>query len=239
MSRPLYTLSPRLAACAGLLRPGRALIDVGTDHAYLPIWLLKSHFIPRAVACDVKPGPLAAARRHAQIYRVGEELRLVLSDGLRALGPMDGDDIVIAGMGGELILRMIAETDWLRAPEKRLILQPMSAAGKLRAGLWELGFPILKEEAVRDGGKVYTAFAVSFAGELPPVEPLYIPMGRLVPGAPGVSAYAARTVQELTKRLLGAEHRGDPEAVRSLQSEIEAIVQTYSIEPGGHYGESL
>ena len=93
---PLYTLSPRLAACASLLRPGRALIDVGTDHAYLPIWLLKAGLIPQAVACDVKPGPLKAAQRHAKLYQVGEELRLVLSDGLQALGPADGDDIVIA-----------------------------------------------------------------------------------------------------------------------------------------------
>ena len=240
MSRPLYTLSPRLAACAGLLRPGRALIDVGTDHAYLPIWLLKAGIIPRAVACDVNPGPLKAARRHAQLYQVGEEaLRLVISDGLEALTPADGDDIVIAGMGGELILRIVADADWLRLPGKRLVLQPMSAAGKLREGLWEMGFPIIREEAVRDSGKVYSAFAVSYVGELPLVPPLYITMGRLTPGEPAVSAYAVKTVRELTKRLQGAEHQGDLDAAQSLRREIEEIARKYSMEPGGYYGKSL
>lgn len=236
---PLYTLSPRLAACASLLRPGRALIDVGTDHAYLPIWLLKAGLIPQAVACDVKPGPLKAAQRHAKLYQVGEELRLVLSDGLQALGPADGDDIVIAGMGGELILRIITETRWLRAPGKRLILQPMSAAGKLRGGLWELGFPIIKEEAVQDGKKVYSAFAVSYTGQLPAAPPLYITMGRLMPGEPGVSAYAAKTARQLAKRLQGAEHEGDAAAAQSLRQEIEEIARKYPIETGGAYGKNL
>ena len=239
MSRPLYKLSPRLAVCASLVRPGRVLIDVGTDHAYLPIWLLKAGIIPRAVASDVNLGPLEAARRHARRYQVGAELRLVQSDGLQRLGPMDGDDIVIAGMGGELILRLVARVGWLRNPGKRLILQPMSAPGKLREGLWELGFPIIREEAVRDGGKVYSAFAVSYVGELPPMMPLYNSMGRLTPGEPAVSAYAVKTVRELMQRLRGAEHQGDSESAQSLRREIEEIARKYPIETGGQYGENL
>ena len=89
--RPLFTLGARLALCADLVRPGRALCDVGTDHAYLPIWLLKMGKIPRALACDVNPGPLEAARRDGEKYQVGEGLTLRLSDGLRQVTPEEAE----------------------------------------------------------------------------------------------------------------------------------------------------
>ena len=112
--RPLFQLGPRLALCAALVRQGSSLCDVGTDHAYLPIWLLKTGKISRALACDINPGPLEAARRDGEKYGVGEELSFRLSDGLRAVSPQEAEDTVIAGMGGELILRIVLETPWLR-----------------------------------------------------------------------------------------------------------------------------
>ena len=107
MERPLFQLGGRLAACARLVRSGRPMADIGTDHAYLPIWLIKNSIVPRAVAADIRSGPLAAARKNAEKYGVTEQLALVLSDGLEALSPQDADDVVIAGMGGELMLRMV------------------------------------------------------------------------------------------------------------------------------------
>ena len=100
--RPLFSLGPRLALCAALVREGSPLCDVGTDHAYLPIWLLKTGKVPRALACDINPGPLEAARRDGAKYEVGEELSFRLSDGLRAVLPQEAGDVVLAGMGGEL-----------------------------------------------------------------------------------------------------------------------------------------
>lgn len=231
MTRPLYTLGPRLEACAKLVRPGRALIDVGTDHAYLPIWLIQTGIIPRAVACDINPGPLDAARRHGERYRVEEKLRLVLSDGLRELRPEDGDDIVIAGMGGELILRIIRETGWLCGGpvcrEKRLILQPMTMADKLRLGLWELGFQVLEEQAVEDAGKVYSAFAAAHVGNLPPPHSLYPYMGELSPGGQAVQKYAEKTVRGLMNQLQGAEHGGDRQTADKLRGIVEEIREKY------------
>lgn len=69
--RPLFSLGPRLALCAALVREGSPLCDVGTDHAYLPIWLLKTGKTPRALACDINPGPLEAARRDGAQVRGG------------------------------------------------------------------------------------------------------------------------------------------------------------------------
>lgn len=229
MPRQLYTLSPRLALCAALTRPGRPIIDVGTDHAYLPIWLIKSGRISRAAACDINPGPLEAARRHAQRYQTGDGLRLVLSDGLRQLSPSDGDDIVLAGMGGELILRIVAETPWLRDGDRRLILQPMSMADKLRTGLRQLGFVLLEERAVLDSGKPYSAFSAVYAASPPETGPLYPYMGLLQPGdGAAVMAYAEKVARGLTGRLQGAEHNGDGRAAKELRELLQLLRQIYS-----------
>lgn len=227
-SRPLYTLGPRLAACAALVRPGRSLVDVGTDHAYLPIWLLKTGKIPRATACDINAGPLEAARRHARLYQAEEGLRLVRGDGLRELGPEDGEDIVAAGMGGELILRIVCETPWLRNREKRLVLQPMSAAVVLRQGLWEQGFQVLEERAVEDGGKVYSAFSAQYIEEPPPVGRLYPYMGKLEPEEPAARLYAAKVLRGLRNQLQGVEHQGCQQAAEELRELMREIGEKYS-----------
>lgn len=227
MPRPLFQLGPRLALCAALVRPDVPVADIGTDHGYLPIWLLKTGKSPRAVAADINPGPLQTAKANGARYGVGEGLRFLLSDGLRGLSPQDADDIVIAGMGGEMILRIVEEALWLRDPEKRLVLQPMSCAPQLREGLWRLGFPIMEEHACLDGGKVYSAFSARFTGENGPMSLLYPYMGRLEPGGPAVREYAVKAARGLMKQLQGARHTGDRERGQALSEALETLAQTY------------
>ena len=225
--RPLFQLGPRLALCAGFVREGSALCDVGTDHAYLPIWLLKTGRVPRALACDINPGPLEAARRDGEKYGAGEGLSLRLSDGLREVSPEEAQDVVIAGMGGELILRIVSETPWLRDPEKRLILQPMSSAPELRLGLSDLGFGILEERAVVDGGKVYSAFSAQYWGSPEEQGPLYPYMGKLSPGGPAVEAYAQKVLRELSAQRRGALHIGEASRAAQLKARIGEIQELY------------
>ena len=218
--RPLFSLGPRLALCAALVREGSPLCDVGTDHAYLPIWLLKTGKVPRALACDINPGPLEAARRDGAKYEVGEELSFRLSDGLRAVSPQEAGDVVLAGMGGELILRIVGETPWLRDGAKRLVLQPMSSVA-------ELGFQVLQEQAVVDGGKVYSAFSAAYQGA--PVEngSLYPYLGKLIPGAPHVEDYARKVLRSLEAQRQGALHQGDSQRAAQLGELLSQIGQTY------------
>lgn len=237
MARPLFQLSPRLALCAELVRKNRTLCDVGTDHAYLPIWLLKSGAIQRAVAADVNPGPLESAAQNAERYHVGEELTLCLSDGLREISPEDADDVVIAGMGGELILRIIEETSWLRDGDRQLVLQPMSAESELRTGLCRLGFDVLSEFAVEDSGKVYTAFSAKYIGAQPQTDKLYPYLGKLSVDCTAAEKYAQKQVRKLRGQLEGARHgRGEqtPEEITALISELERLCEERK-----YYGENL
>lgn len=225
MARPLFQLGPRLNLCASLVREGAVVADIGTDHGYLPIWLLKTGRCPRAVGTDVHEGPLRAARKNAARY--GAEMEFLLTDGLHGLGPGDAEDVVMAGMGGELILRLVREAPWLQRAEKRLVLQPMSCAQKLREGLWALGFSILEEHACLDGGKVYSAFCAGFTGERGPMPLLYPYMGRLEPGGPAVKEYAVKAARGLMKQLQGARHTGNREREQALSEALEALVRTY------------
>ncbi len=224
MARPLFQLSPRLALCARLVSGGRPLCDVGTDHAYLPIWLLKSGKVPRAVASDVNPGPLGAAAENAGRYHVLDRLDLRLSDGLREIAPEEAQDIVIAGMGGELVLRIIEETPWLRDTERQLVLQPMSSVRELRLGLKSLNFAVREEYAVIDSGKVYTAFSAGYIGTAPETDRLYPYLGKLKPGTPESEQYAEKILRDLYGRMQGAlRGRGEasPEELRAVIEEIE------------------
>ena len=227
MARPLFQLGPRLSLCACLTRPGVPVADIGTDHGYLPVWLLRAGRCPRALAADINPGTLRSAMENGRKYGVKDSLRFLQSDGLQGLSPEDADDIVIAGMGGQLTLRIVEEALWLRDARKRLVLQPMSCAPQLRQGLYALGFDILEERACLDGGKVYSAFSAVFAGALPPMPPLYPYMGRLAPGGPAVREYAVKVVRGLLKQLQGAEHVGDRPAADALRGVIEGIAETY------------
>lgn len=237
MSRPLFQLSPRLALCAKFVRSGSPLCDVGTDHAYLPIRLLKSGVIPTAVAADVNQGPLDSAAQNAERYHVGDSLSLRLSDGLREVAPDEADDIVIAGMGGELILRIIEETAWLRDKTKRLILQPMSAADDLRCGLSRLGFEIGEELAVEDSGKVYTAFYAEYIGAAPKTDMLYPYLGKLKIDCDAAEKYAQKQIRTLQGRLEGAKRGKGGVSPKELES-VAAAIESLCTERKNH-GENL
>ena len=119
-------LSPRLQMVADFVPPCACAADIGTDHGYLPVWLLQSGVIQSAIAADIHAGPLANARQSAAAYDLEERFRFVQADGLQFSGAQAADVITIAGMGGETICTILAAAPWLREG-RRLILQPQSA----------------------------------------------------------------------------------------------------------------
>ena len=145
-------LSPRLQMVADFVPPCACAADIGTDHGYLPVWLLQNGVIQTAIAADIHVGPLANARKSAAAYDLEERVRFVQADGLQFPDAQEADVITIAGMGGETICAILAATPWLRQG-KRLVLQPQSKVQELTDWLWHNGFTIEDAALCRDAGK--------------------------------------------------------------------------------------
>ena len=150
-------LSGRLRMLADMVTPGSRLVDVGCDHGFLSIYLVQEGACPAALAMDVREGPLAAARRHVEAYRLGDYIALRLSDGLAAYRAGEAEALVCAGMGGRLMERILREGMDLARGMRELILQPQSELPQFRAFLREAGFGIVQEDAIREDGKYYFA----------------------------------------------------------------------------------
>lgn len=148
-------LSKRLSAVAEFVTPGGCLVDVGTDHGYVPIALLEQKKISYAIAMDVNRGPLERAREHIAQYNMGDYIETRLSDGLYALQAGEGDSLLIAGMGGGLTVRILCEGEPLLSGFGELILEPQSDIDRVRAWLLEHGFYLAQENFVEEDGKYY------------------------------------------------------------------------------------
>ena len=152
--------SKRMEALADLCQGARRVIDVGCDHAQLCALLVTEYGVEHAFASDIRPGPLENARR--TIAELGLESRItpVLSDGLDAFGPGDGDTVIIAGMGGEEMTLILSRAPWAGDNGGQVILQPMTNIPKLRQWLEENGYDVKKERVIKEGRKVYTAMNI-------------------------------------------------------------------------------
>lgn len=166
------SLDARLSCAASFVRAGAVLADVGTDHAYLPIALLSRGAIAFAYAADIADGPLATAREHlegcaAEDPTLCDRIRLVLTDGLAGLDAVTPapTDISICGMGGELIARILADAPFVKNPDIRLILQPMTMQPVLRRWLADNGFFVEHETLCTANGKLYSVLCCHFSGE--------------------------------------------------------------------------
>lgn len=148
-------LSRRLQAVASLVTDGHRVADIGTDHAYIPIALVREGRISRAVAMDVREGPLTKAREHVEQSGLADQIELRLSDGFEKLRPFEADTAVLAGMGGQLMIRILKEYEEITLGLKECVLQPQSEIAKVRAFLLREGFLFLREEMVKDDGKYY------------------------------------------------------------------------------------
>ncbi len=153
-------LDRRLLTIAEMVRLDGKICDVGTDHAQLPCYLFQNG-AKDVIASDVNDGPLEAAKATIAQYHAENCVRIMKSDGLRSIPPCD--DVIIAGMGGELIARIVSECTF-RNENTRFILQPMTKAEILRRELYINGFEILEERAAESAGKIYTVMLVKYTG---------------------------------------------------------------------------
>lgn len=158
-------ISRRLCAIADLVTEGNRLVDVGCDHGYLPVYLKLQGRIPSAIATDVAEGPLSRARAHIDQYGLGDYIETRRCDGLADVGHGEGDTLVIAGMGGPLMERILAEGRSVWEDFREMILQPQSDIPHFRHFLLENGFHIIEEEMILEDGKFYPILKVNRKAE--------------------------------------------------------------------------
>ncbi|MDR3314266.1 MAG: class I SAM-dependent methyltransferase [Oscillospiraceae bacterium] len=167
---PKPTLSPRLALVADLTPPGCVVADIGTDHAYLPAFLVAAGVAPRAIAADIGQDPLQNAARTLAALQLEDRVALRQSDGLAAFAPGQADCFLFAGMGGTLITRLLAAAPWVNAPGTVIVAQPMRRSEDLRAWLLANGWHIATESACFDAGRPYHALRAAYAPQTPPAQ---------------------------------------------------------------------
>jgi len=218
-------LSPRLLSAAEFVRRGAVFADIGTDHAYLPIFLLKKGQISRAICSDINCGPLLNAKNNARESGITEGIEFVLADGAEALKPYGATDIAICGMGGELIADIIERAEFFKDPAVRLILQPMSKQRDLRIYLASHGFKILREKYSKEAHKSYVTMLVAFVGEPCKISSLEAEIGYPPYDFSEDSArlaYINERVRALTKAKEGKNFGGES---ASLESELLDLIK--------------
>lgn len=205
-------LSKRLQAVSDLLSQGLIVADVGTDHGYIPIYLVQTGKTDKAFAMDVNEGPLLRARAHIAEQGLSEKIEVRLSDGVRALSPGECDGVVIAGMGGALAIRIMEEGETVFRNLKEFVLQPQSELAKVRQYLFENDYCVIAEDMVLEEGKFY-------------------PMMKVINGKS--TAYSLLELR-YGKRLLEQKH---PVLLMYLEKEVqtkESILQNLKSESGEH-----
>lgn len=212
-------LSKRLQTIADMVSEGNRLVDIGTDHGYIPIDLLRKGKIPTAIAMDVGVGPLERARNHIQAYCFEDKAVCRLSDGFKEYQKGEADTAVIAGMGGDLMTKILEE-GMLKLPEE-LVLQPQSEWFKVRIFLQNHGYKIVEEEMLKEDGKYYVVIkAVCGRGEiLNESEILYGPC-LLACKHPVLQEYLQYTKHTM-KRILANLEQVDTESAKTRKTEIQ------------------
>ena len=171
-------ISKRLLCAASFASNGELIADVGTDHAYLPIYLYTKGIIRGAVVSDINEGPIERAARNIREFSCEGKIIPVLCDGLSKIKEYSPDTVFILGMGGELIVNIISSAEWLKQNGTRLVMQPMTHSEILRKFLLSGGFEIFDEAIVEDS-KIYQIIVAKYTGVVSNADKLELRFGKI------------------------------------------------------------
>lgn len=158
-------LTDRLLKIASLVDEGKKIADIGTDHGYIPVYLLNNNKIDYAILADVNKGPLENAKKEVRHNKLDEKVDLRLGSGLEVLNPNEVDEVIIAGMGGILISELLEAKKSVSQTVDKLILQPMQAQNELRKYLYNNGYEILNEVLVKEDFRIYEIIVAKYTGK--------------------------------------------------------------------------
>ena len=217
-------LDSRLMAIADLVRKDKVFADIGTDHAYLPAFLVEKGIINRGIAADLRVGPLENARETVASYGFDQKIELRLSDGLDNFKENEVEEIAVAGMGGLLISSFIERTKWLKNEAIHLILQPMTHVEELRKTLFDNGFIIDREVVAKDGDKLYIILSVYYYSDMTAYTELDLIMGKLPYNNDDLSKeYLKKIYDKYNKKYVALKNAG--KECEDLQKLVEELKQ--------------
>lgn len=226
----IITLDKRLELAVSFVT-GSVCADIGTDHAYIPIHLLQSGKCRYAIASDINEGPLKNAEINAKKHNVYDKIFFALTDGLEGLPLEDKQvsDIVICGMGGELIAEIIDASTYTKNKDVNLILQPMSSVEELRTYLYENGYTITDEGITMAQGKLYQCISCRYSGEKEKYSPAQLMLGKINIKKGEENPYFKPLVEKLimqTQKKIDGKIRGgvDHTSESALLSELCKII---------------
>ena len=228
--QPKSVLSARLLSALPYLKKGGAVIDVGTDHAYLPIYLVGQHISSRALACDINRGPIESAERNIAAAHLTKKIDTLCTDGLHGAENFDADDILIFGMGGELIIRILSEAPWIKNANIGLVLQPMTRAHLLRRWLLENGFEIVGETITLED-RYYQTIAARYCGKVEEYTEEELLLGRLniqnqAPHLAGFIEHEIGVWEAILRgksRAIDADTRDEERVLKFLMARLETL----------------
>ncbi len=203
-------LSNRLYACCSFVQPGDRVADVGCDHGYLGIYLLKKGIARSIIASDINEHPLDSARMNAAKFGVADCMTFHLSSGVRHI-PHNFDTLVCAGMGADTIMSILSDAPWLRDPKYRLILQCQSKRPELRRYLSQHGYAIRRETLAKDGKFCYPVMEVIYEPSAAPLSDgeCYLTPALRNSGSPLLPEFLDHVISGMQKAVLGLAHDGD------------------------------
>lgn len=208
----------RMALICEMVREGVTVCDVGTDHAYVPVELILSGKAPKCIITDISAPSLEKGVKNAKMAGCGDKIASYCTSGTIGVPIEAKTDIVIAGMGGELIAEILNQDGRLKEKELRFVLQPMSKAEVLRSYLAENGFLITDEARVEEGGRVYTVILCQYTGENYTLTDKELWLGRIERAEQPIDAvYREKVIKSLKIKLSGiesAENRDENAIVR-------------------------
>ncbi|MCQ2465790.1 MAG: Nif3-like dinuclear metal center hexameric protein [Oscillospiraceae bacterium] len=214
----------RLLKCAEMISGKGTVCDVGTDHAFLPVYLVENGLCPDAVAGDIADGPLEAASATVNRAGLSDRISVVKSDGLKNISPDGITDVIIAGMGAETISMIIEAAPWLHNGIN-LVLQPMTKIPFMRTWLYANGYEIIREEAVTDEDYIYTVMNVRFSGYRININDVFAELGLFDFSDAEAVKYARKQTERLTRISDGQKRSGKGADTSAVDEKIRLITE--------------
>ena len=214
----MFDPGPRLRCAAELILPHKKIVDIGTDHAYLPTYLVLTGKSERVLACDIGVRPLENARKTVNCFGLSDKIQLRISDGLQKVSADEAEEISICGMGGTLMAEILGAAEWIKRSGMHLVLQPMTHSEDVRQFLCKNGFSITRECFVEERSKVYCVISAHYSGEAEAFDEGFCYFGYLPVTDDIQEAYVSSRLKQLDKKLMALRNsHGDEAEVGRLE----------------------